>query len=146
MIVSENFYGVKCDRCGTLHTNYDYHSFFMDAGTAENEATDAGWWFEDGKCYCTNCYEQLDNDDIIIKDNLPLWFHQVKNYIINIMIGHDNVEWQENDDYIMFGGTWKYNQKVLEDCHTKILQNYAGKNNLVINTIGNQFKVIISKK
>lgn len=68
MIVSEIFYGVKCNRCGEQFEDGE-HSFWSDENSAEENAMESEWiWEKNGKHYCPNCYE-LDEET---EDTTPL--------------------------------------------------------------------------
>ena len=65
MIVSEIFYGVKCNRCGEQYEDGE-HSFWSDEDNAIENAMESEWIEEKGKHYCDKCFHYNDEDELII--------------------------------------------------------------------------------
>lgn len=94
MIVSEIFYGLRCDRCKANYEGYEF-SFFSSEASLIEDADSQDWLEHNGKHYCTDCAYIDDNDDIIIKDNLPKWVESVKT-LINQLITSEYVAVEEH--------------------------------------------------
>lgn len=56
MIISEIFYGLKCDRCGDVFDDSE-HSFWTDQGAAMEYAEESDWKELNGRHYCQSCHE-----------------------------------------------------------------------------------------
>lgn len=75
-IFEETMYGVQCDRCKKIYEEYHSGStVFVDKESVMEAAQDDNWLIEDSKCYCPDCYECGEDDEITIKptqeDDLP---------------------------------------------------------------------------
>lgn len=78
MIVEEIFYGVKCNRCKEVYEDGE-HSYWSDADSAIENATESEWIEQKGKHYCTNCYDiKEDTDEIIV---LPEYSKELKTLV-----------------------------------------------------------------
>lgn len=87
MIVTEIFYGIKCNRCKNLFDDGE-HSYWSDEGSAEEYATESDWIEDKGKHYCPNCYEDNEEqDDYVIKPPYPNHLNQLKDFL-KTTIGH----------------------------------------------------------
>lgn len=60
MIITEVFYGLKCNRCMDVFSDGD-HSFWDDKGEVVQYAFDNEWIEQGGKHYCPSCYDINDN-------------------------------------------------------------------------------------
>lgn len=98
MIVSEIFYGVKCNRCGEQYEDGE-HSFWSDESGAVENAMESEWIEEKGKHYCTKCYEYNEEFEIqSIKPDFPKNVKLLKKFFDRIIIGHSsNITEQENE-------------------------------------------------
>lgn len=68
-LFEEITYGIQCDVCGKLFTNeHSGFSLFVDKNQVKEEAQDYDWFIEKEECYCPDCYEIDDNDNIKIKE------------------------------------------------------------------------------
>lgn len=68
-VFEEKAYGVQCDVCGKVYMNkHSGFTLFVDANSAKEDAQDYYWLIENGKCYCPDCFEVGDDDDVIIKE------------------------------------------------------------------------------
>ena len=87
MIVSEIFYGVKCNRCGE-HFEDGEHSFWSDEDNAIENAMDSEWIEIKGKHYCTNCHE-LDEktDEVKVFEDYPQHLKTLNKFIDRVTIG-----------------------------------------------------------
>lgn len=69
MIIPVEMYTAQCDNCG-VHCEFGEYSCYGDKSIVREQAEECRWYFTDyekGKCYCENCWEHDDNDEIIIK-------------------------------------------------------------------------------
>lgn len=64
MIITDVFYGLKCNRCGEVYEDGE-HSFWSDESSAIENAMESEWHEEKGKHYCTNCHSRNDETDEI---------------------------------------------------------------------------------
>lgn len=153
MIVDAIFYGVKCDRCHKILSDWNDIEYYSDANYAL-EALDCADWIErDNKHYCPNCYtiDNNDDDDIIIKKSFPLMIWKVKAYAETAM-GYIGDNWYEEDNgkLIIMKGHWKEKPTFdIIDAHITILKSIIGHNNFSITQIEaekfrtNQFEIKI---
>ena len=65
MIISERFYNVECDCCGALANEELWR---CDEAGAKEDALEADYLVLGEKCYCQNCYQYDDDDNIVTKD------------------------------------------------------------------------------
>lgn len=71
MIVSETFFGVKCNRCKAQYDDGD-HSFWGDEQNAIENATESGWHEDKNKHYCDNCHSiNEETNEITIFEEFP---------------------------------------------------------------------------
>ena len=73
MIITEVFYGVKCDRCGEIYEDSE-HSFYSDEDSAQQNALDDEWGELNGKHYCPNCHI-IDEEKDEVKPFAPFPNH-----------------------------------------------------------------------
>jgi hypothetical protein len=69
MIIQVEMYTAECDQCG-VNSEFGDYSCYHDKDTLIVDASDNGWHFVDGlngKCYCEDCHEFNDNDELVIK-------------------------------------------------------------------------------
>jgi|ERR1035437_1146929 hypothetical protein len=64
MIITEVFYGVKCNRCGKIHDDSE-HAFYSDEDNAVESAIDDEWGGLYGKHYCPDCHSRNEDEDDI---------------------------------------------------------------------------------
>jgi rubredoxin len=81
MLVTDVFYGVKCDRCGDLYEDSDGHTFFSSADSPIEGASDDEWKEVKSKHYCPNCYTKDDDDNVVPKPDYPKSVEIVKEFI-----------------------------------------------------------------
>lgn len=68
-IFEEKAYGVQCDVCSKVYMNeYSGFSLWTDESSPREEAQDDHWLIEDGKCYCPDCFEIDEEDNVTIKE------------------------------------------------------------------------------
>lgn len=87
MIVSDTFYGVKCNRCLELFEDGE-HSFWTDEYGAVENAIDSEWMEQNGKHYCTECYE-IDEitEENKVRDDYPIHIKTLRNFIKKVLFG-----------------------------------------------------------
>lgn len=62
-IFEEKSYGAKCDVCGELFEDpVTGFSIYVDKDSTIDNAQDEGWYIKDNKCYCPDCHE-IDEDE-----------------------------------------------------------------------------------
>lgn len=98
MIVSEIFYGVKCNRCKEQFEDGE-HSFWSDEDSALENATESEWIEEKGKHYCPNCYDYNDEFETqSIRPDFPEYVTKLKNFIDKILKSY-SATISEKEDY-----------------------------------------------
>lgn len=71
MIITEIFYGLKCDRCGELYTDGEY-SFWNDESNVIENAYESDWNELKGRYYCPDCHEVDDEtDEVKVYEEYP---------------------------------------------------------------------------
>lgn len=87
MIVTEIFYGVKCDRCGEMNDDGEF-SFWNDESSAMEYAYESEWTELKGKHYCQGCYEvNEETDEIVVFEEYPPHLKTLNNFIDRIVKG-----------------------------------------------------------
>jgi len=61
MIVTEIFFGVKCNRCGDVCSDGE-HEYWSDEDNALENAINSDWLGYKKKHYCGNCYDWITNE------------------------------------------------------------------------------------
>lgn len=85
MIVSDIFYGLKCDRCGEFYEDGD-HSFWSDKESAIEYSHDSDWVEKNDKHYCPKCYDlDEETDEITIREPFPRLVKQIECFIEKII-------------------------------------------------------------
>lgn len=98
MIVSEIFYGVKCNRCGEQYEDGE-HSFWSDEYNAIENAIESEWIEEKGKHYCTECYEyNEEKDENYPKKDFPEYIKKTKKFIDKMLLSY-SATISEKEDY-----------------------------------------------
>ena len=97
MIITEVFYGIKCDRCGEIFEDGE-HSFWSDESSAMENATESEWAELNGKHYCPNCYEvDEETDEIKVFEEYPQPLKTLNAFIDKILKGsRDVLEFEDN--------------------------------------------------
>lgn len=124
MIVSEIFYGVKCNRCGEQHDDGE-HSFWSDEHNAVEQAMDSEWIEEKNKHYCPNCYDYDEESDE--KKPLPDFPQHIKNLIKfcdKMIVGSDRNINEKDDCFIISKGL--YNKQKLDDFEVNYIKEMLG--------------------
>lgn len=85
MIISEIFYGLKCDRCGELYEDGE-HSFWSDKDSAIEYSSDSDWEEINNKHYCPECYDRNEEtDEITVRDPFPELVKKIEGFIEKVM-------------------------------------------------------------
>lgn len=99
MIVSEIFYGLKCNRCGEVYEDGE-HSFWSDESSAIENAIEAGWAIEKGNHYCTNCHDRNEeNDQIVVFDEFPEHLKTLNKFIDRVASGTARTISETNEEF-----------------------------------------------
>lgn len=68
MIITLEYYTVKCDNCGELYSDeYNGYSAWADEIGALEYATESEWINEGEFHYCPDCYHYDDEDALVLK-------------------------------------------------------------------------------
>lgn len=98
MIITEVFYGVKCNRCGELYEDGE-HSFWGDESSAIENSTNSDWAELNGKHYCPNCHEvDEETDEIKVFKEYPQPLKTLNGFIDKILkgISRDVLEYEDS--------------------------------------------------
>lgn len=126
MIITEIFYGVKCNRCGDILDDGE-HSFWNDECGAEENATNSEWIEDKGRHYCPNCYEYNEDDDKQIPlPEFPAYLKELNKFLKNSIVGY-SVEVKETDTEFLVVKPL-YNRTKLEDFEIAYITGLAGSN------------------
>ena len=130
MIVSEIFYGVKCNRCGEQYEDGE-HSFWSDESGAVENAMESEWIEEKGKHYCSECYEQdEETEENTVKPDFPEHVKNLKKFFEKMIVGHSN-RISEQDDYFKISKNL-YNTTELNHYETTYIKEMLGDNLILI--------------
>lgn len=69
-IIPVEMYTAECDNCG-VHAEFGDFSCYGDKDRVREDCDTQGWHFVDynnGKCYCEDCWQYDDNDNLVIKN------------------------------------------------------------------------------
>lgn len=100
MIVSEIFYGLKCNRCGEQYDDGE-HSFWNDESSAFENASESGWIEIKGKHYCNNCFEHNDNDEVIVFEEYPQHLKTLNKFIDRVTIGTQRNVFEKANEFMV---------------------------------------------
>ena len=98
MIITEVFYGIKCDRCGEIFEDGE-HSFWSDESSAIENACESDWKEVNGKYYCTNCCEvNEETDEIKVFEDYSQQLKTLNGFIDKILKGtsRDVLEYEDS--------------------------------------------------
>lgn len=81
MIEQKIFYGVKCDRCGTMCEGGEFE-YFDDESFAVENALESEWEEIGDKHYCPDCYEiDEETDEVKVYDPYPDYINKVMSFV-----------------------------------------------------------------
>jgi len=130
MIISEIFYGVKCNRCGEQYEDGE-HSFWSDECGAVENAMESEWIEEKGKHYCSECYEQDEaTEENTAKPDFPEHVKNLKKFFEKMIIGHSS-RISEQDDCFKISKNL-YNTTELNHYETTYIKEMLGDNLILI--------------
>lgn len=87
MIITEVFYGLKCNRCGELYEDGE-HSFWSDESSAIENAYESYWTGLNGRHYCPNCHEfDEETEEVKVYEEYPAHLKTLIRYIDKILRG-----------------------------------------------------------
>ena len=126
MIVSEIFYGVKCNRCGKQYEDGE-HSFWSDEDNAIDNAMESEWIEEKGKHYCPECYEyNEEKDENLPKKDFPEYIKKTKKFIDKMLLSY-SAKISEKEDYFKIS-TGIYSGTTFEKFEENYIKELLGKN------------------
>jgi len=126
MIVSEIFYGIKCNRCGEMYDDGE-HSFWNDESSAFENASDSGWIKEKNKHYCNNCHEINDEtDEVIVFEDYPTPLKTLNKFIDRVVIGSQRNVFETTTEFIVKFNF--YTKTKLELFEENYIKNLLGEN------------------
>ena len=68
-VFEEKCFGIQCDNCKKIYENYEGFSMFADKESAMEGAQDDYWLIDNVQCFCPDCYEIDEDDNVTIKTN-----------------------------------------------------------------------------
>lgn len=99
MIVSEIFYGVKCNRCGDQYEDGE-HSFWSDESSAIENAMESEWIEQKNKHYCNNCHGvNGETDEIIVFEDFPEHLKTLNKFIDRVNFGTARNVFETNSEF-----------------------------------------------
>lgn len=126
MIISEIFYGLKCNRCGKIHDDGE-HSFWNDESTAIENACESEWIEQNGKHYCPTCYDyNEDKDENIVRAEFPDHLKLLNKFLKKMVLGH-NDEVKELDNCFLVSKSL-HNKTRLDSFEEKYIKDMLGEN------------------
>lgn len=70
-VFEEKAYGIQCDVCEKVYMNeHSGFSLWSDESSVKEEAQEDHWLIENGKCYCPDCFEIDEDDNVTIKEKV----------------------------------------------------------------------------
>lgn len=124
MIISEIFYGVKCDRCDEVFEDND-SSFWSDESSATEYATESEWLERGHKHYCPNCQKiDEETDEVVILEPYPKELKTLIQFIKKIVKKNTTVFEFESHFLIKFH---LYNQLKLESFEVDYIKSLLGE-------------------
>jgi len=127
MIVSEIFYGVKCDRCGEVYEDGE-HSFWTEEDSAIENAIESEWAQLKGKHYCTGCHEvNEDTDEVIPYEEFPKYLKTLNSFLDRIAQGTSRqVQEPDGTNQFIVKGRF-YNKAKFADFEENYIKSLIGE-------------------
>lgn len=100
MIVTEIFYGLKCDRCKTQFDDGE-HSYWSDESSPMEYAYDSDWIEDKGKHYCSDCYYEDENGENKIRAEFPEHLKKLNTFIQTMVKGYSENVIEKSDCFIV---------------------------------------------
>jgi phage FluMu protein Com len=101
MIITEIFYGIRCNRCGELLEDGEC-SFWSDEGSAIENATESSWVEIKGKHYCPDCHiMNEETDEIIVFEEYPQPLKKLNRFIDKILTGVRRSIFENTDIFLI---------------------------------------------
>jgi len=109
-IITEVFYGIKCNRCGEICDDGE-HSFWNDESGADENAMNSDWLSENNKHYCPNCFEyDEESDKNIIYPDYPQHLKDLNKFLKTITGYSHNTK--EAESFFMVSKTLQYRNEL----------------------------------
>lgn len=126
MIVTEIFYGVKCDRCGELYEDGE-HSFWNDESSVIENAYESDWRELKGKHYCEVCHEvNEETDEISVFPEYPQHLKTLNSFIDRIVKGLARKVSENESEFQVKFKLYKYS--TLEKAEENYIKSLLGDN------------------
>ena len=148
MIITETFFGVKCDRCGLVNEGEYDHEYFADADSALWHAHTSDWAEFDGRHFCPDCYEIAYDGEVVPLESFPTYLRTILTFIDEVIGGYRNnfVRSTDTTYTITFDVYHRYVETTMQNFITAYLND-----KLIsffpqdINTSGIRYTIIIKK-
>lgn len=126
MIITETFFGLKCDRCGELFEGGE-HSFWHDESSAIENATDSDWQEVKGKHYCTGCSEvDEETDEVIVYPEYPKHLKILNAFLDKITSATSRTVIESAESYFIVKCRF-YNKQKLEPFEAEYIKSLLGE-------------------
>lgn len=125
MIITEIFYGIKCDRCGELYEDGE-HSFWNDESSVLENAYESEWRELKGKHYCEGCHEiNEETDEVVVYPDYPQHLKTVNSFIDRIMKGLSRKVFEYESEFHVKFKLYKYSK--LEESEENYIKSLLGE-------------------
>jgi len=124
MIITEIFYGIKCDRCGELYEDGE-HSFWNDESSVMENAYESEWRESKGKHYCEGCHEvHEETDEITVFPEYPKHLKTLNGFIDRIVKGLSRKVFEYESEFHVKFQVYRYSR--LEQSEENYIKNLLG--------------------
>lgn len=102
MIVTEIFYGVKCNRCGEICESGEFQ-YWSDEDGALQAAYESDWIEEKGSHYCPDCYHiDEETDEVKVRPPYPEVITKIRDFLWRVLKHYPDVKELEDCFEISF--------------------------------------------
>ena len=125
MIITEVFYAVKCNRCGTVYDDSE-HSFWSDEGISVENALESDWKEVNNKHYCTDCYEiDEETDEIKVYEDYPKHLKTLNTVIDKVLQGLSRQVLEHENTFVV--KCRFYDTPILQPFQVEYIKNLLGE-------------------
>lgn len=125
MIITDVFYGLKCNRCGEQYDDGE-HSFWSDESAAFENASESGWIEQKGKHYCENCFSHNeDSDEVTIFEDFPEHLKTLNKFIDRVAFATQRNVFEKNSEFLV--KCRLYRQPKLKDYEAEFIKQLLGE-------------------
>lgn len=125
MIITEIFYAVKCNRCGTVYDDSE-HSFWSDEGISIENALESDWKDVNNKHYCPNCCEvDEETDEIKVYEDYPKHLKTLNTVIDKVLQGLSRQVFEHENTFVV--KCRFYDTPILQSFQVEYIKNLLGE-------------------